>query len=274
MKANLLNVLACPDCQHYPLQIRNGVFREGEVDVGQIVCPNCGNEFEIVQGIPVLLPASLKITPASERAEMREFAEQHKQTQIDYFNSVGTSEFEITRPYYAGRLYQALLDYKAEQMLRLVGEELNGATVLCICCGSGIDLGYLFARGAQVVGMDISLGAVLGAKERGKRFNLEYDLVVGDAEHPPFRTESFDFGYVHDGLHHLALPYLGLHELWRTSRRAVVLTEPSAAFLTKISILLGISGVIEEAGNKVYQAIKNVKFDSVRFRKDIGRSNK
>jgi SAM-dependent methyltransferase/uncharacterized protein YbaR (Trm112 family) len=251
MKAVLLEMLACPDCKYSPLEFQNAVFRDGEVDAGQIVCPNCENEFDIVQGVPVLLPTTCNASAATAGVDMEKSAEQHKQSQIDYFNSIGTSEFEITRPRNTGRLYQALLDYKAERSLRLMGAELNGATVLCVCCGSGMDLEYLQDQGSKVVGMDISLGAVLGAKERARRFGLEYDLVVGDAEHLPFCPDSFDFGYVHDGLHHLSSPYKGLCELWRASRRAIVLTEPADAFLTRISILLGISGIDEEAGNKV-----------------------
>jgi SAM-dependent methyltransferase/uncharacterized protein YbaR (Trm112 family) len=251
MKADLLGVLACPDCEYYPLEFANAFLRDGEVNDGQIVCQNCGIEFNIIQGVPVLLATACNASAATARVEMRKSPEQHKQTQVGYFNNIGTSEFEITRPHNTGRLYQALLDYKAEQSLRLVRTELNGAMVLCVCCGSGMDLEYLQDRADRVVGMDISIGAVLGARERARRFGLEYDLVVGDAERLPFRPNGFDFGYVHDGLHHLASPYKGLCELWRASRRAIVLTEPTDAFLTRISVLLGISGVNEEAGNKV-----------------------
>ena len=251
MKEELLEVLVCPDCDRYPLEVQNVVFQSGEIDVGQIVCPHCGSKFDIIQGIPVLLPTVLQMTAANAGVKTGQLAEQHKRTQIDYFNNVGTSEFEITRPHNTGRLYQALLNYKVKQSLRLISADLNKTTILCVCCGSGMDLEHLYVRGGRVVGLDISLGAVIGAKERARRFNLEYDLVVGDAEHLPIRTDSFDFGYVHDGLHHLALPFAGLRELWRVSRQAVILTEPTEAFLTKISILLGISGVVEEAGNKV-----------------------
>lgn len=252
MRITLLDILACPDCRHYPLQLRTPVNSSGEeVNTGQVVCPNCGSKFDIVEGAPVLLPTTLKPSLITAGAEVEGVSERQKKTQIDYFNSIGRSEFEITRPHNTGRLYQALLDYKAEHSLRSVRAELNGAMVLCVCCGSGMDLEYLQDRAYRVVGMDISLGAVLGARERAKRFGLEYDLVVGDAEHLPFRPNSFDFGYVHDGLHHLSSPYKGLCELWRASRRAIVLTEPTDAFLTRISVLLGISGVDEEAGNKV-----------------------
>ena len=250
MNPDLLGVLACPSCEYYPLEIVGAVLRDGEVDVGQIICQNCKAVFNILQGVPILL-SSVCNMGASARVDMARSAEQHNQAQIDYFNNIGTSEYEITRPHDTGRLYQALLDFKAEQSIRLVRTELYGSMVLCVCCGSGMDLEYLHNRAGRVVGMDISMGAVLGARERARRFGLKYDLVVGDAERLPFRSNGFDFGYVHDGFHHLSSPYKGLSELWRTSRRAIMLTEPIDAFLTRISVLLGISGTNEEAGNKV-----------------------
>lgn len=252
MRANLFDILACPDCQHYPLHIQNPVvFPNDEVNAGQIVCPNCDSKFDFVDGIPILLPTRLRVSMVSEDARAGERVKRDKQIQTNYYDKIGRSEFEITRPHNTGRLYKAILDYKIGKSLRIIKSELEGAMVLCICCGSGMDLEYLCNRGSKVVGMDISLGAVLGAKERARRFGLDYELVVGDAEQLPFHLESFDFGYVHDGLHHLPFPYQGLQELWRTSRRAVVLSEPNDALLTRLSVILGISGVDEEAGNKV-----------------------
>lgn len=250
MNPDLLGVLACPSCEYYPLDIVNVVLGDGEVNAGQIICQNCRAVFNIIQGVPVLLSSAYD-RAANASADVARSAEQHNQGQIDYFNNIGTSEFEITRPHDTGRLYQALLDFKAEQSIRQVLTELYGSMVLCVCCGSGMDLEYLHNRAGRVVGMDISIGAVLGARERARRFGLKYDLVVGDAERLPFRSNGFDFGYVHDGLHHLSSPYKGLYELWRTSRRAIMLTEPIDASLTRVSVLLGISGTNEEAGNKV-----------------------
>jgi hypothetical protein len=60
-----------------------------------------------------------------------------------------------------------------------------------------------------------------------------------------------DIGYVHDGLHHLDEPALGLRELARVARCAVSVNEPADALGTQIAVRLGISSNRESAGNQV-----------------------
>lgn len=98
---------------------------------------------------------------------------------------------------------------------------------------------------------DISLGALLQARARSKRFGLEFDLVVADAEALPFRDQSVDIVYVHDGLHHLEQPAIGLSEMARVARRAVSVSEPARSFATKVAVRLRLAEDIEEAGNAV-----------------------
>jgi SAM-dependent methyltransferase len=107
--------------------------------------------------------------------------------------------------------------------------------------------------GRRVVALDISPAAVARARERTARFGFRLDLVVGDAENLPFADGSFDYVFVHDGLHHLSNPYRGVREMLRVARRAAVIAEPADAGLTHISMRLGISGVYEDAGNYVYR---------------------
>jgi SAM-dependent methyltransferase len=107
---------------------------------------------------------------------------------------------------------------------------------------------------------------VARARERTERFGFPLDLVVGDAEHLPFADSSFDFVFVHDGLHHLSDPYRGVREMLRVARRAVVIAEPADAGLTRVSIRLGISGVYEDAGNFVY------RLDPARLVREFGES--
>jgi hypothetical protein len=76
-------------------------------------------------------------------------------------------------------------------------------------------------------------------------------VVVGDVEHLPIRTAAVDIGYVHDGLHHLDEPALGLRELARVARCAVSVNEPADALGTQVAVRLGISSNRESAGNRV-----------------------
>lgn len=128
---------------------------------------------------------------------------------------------------------------------------LPGATALTICGGSGVDAEFLARAGARVILSDISLGVVLQARERARRYGLDITLVVADAEALPFRDASIDVVYVHDGLHHLERPALGLAEMTRVARRAVSVSEPAAAAATAAAVRLGLAEDEEEAGNRV-----------------------
>jgi ubiquinone/menaquinone biosynthesis C-methylase UbiE len=102
-----------------------------------------------------------------------------------------------------------------------------------------------------VILSDISLGVVLQARERARRYRLELDLFVADAEALPFADASVDIVYVHDGLHHLEQPAIGLAEMARVARHAVSISEPADAFATNAAVRLGLAEKQEEAGNPV-----------------------
>jgi glycosyltransferase involved in cell wall biosynthesis/SAM-dependent methyltransferase len=182
--------------------------------------------------------------------------------QVEFYREAVDPEEEITRPRGYPEPVRFLLDYKIRDAWRLAsgGEHAPDVaanapveTVLVICCGSGMEAEMVARTGRRVVALDISPEAVARARERMARFGFRLDLLVGDAENLPFADSSFDFVFVHDGLHHLSDPYRGVREMLRVARRAVVIAEPADAGLTHVSIRLGISGVYEDAGNFVYR---------------------
>jgi ubiquinone/menaquinone biosynthesis C-methylase UbiE len=181
-----------------------------------------------------------------------------KAEQADYYDhNVADREFEINRPHGESRLYRYLMDFKFSRVASLLSRPLRGSEVLVICCGSGMDAEYVVRAGASVVAMDISDGCLDRARIRADRYGLSYDLVRGDAENLPFATGTFDYGFVHDGLHHLTQPDRAIAELARIARRGIIVTEPADAAITKLLIRLGVMQPYEEAGNFV-----------IRFRSD------
>lgn len=177
----------------------------------------------------------------------------HKKKQIPYFDQKGLSDFEITRPHGTGRLYEFLIDYKLKSMAELVGNSLQGKSLLNICCGSGMEAECFNRLGANVVGLDISSVALQGGLQRAKRFDFPLKTITGDAENLPFSDQSFDFVFVHDGLHHLDEPEKAIKEMARVARQGIFFTEPANAFITRIAVKLGLAGDYEEAGNFVYR---------------------
>lgn len=181
-----------------------------------------------------------------------------RQEQVRFYRELVDAEEEITRPGCYPRPVRYLLDFKLRSALALLrryapADGLRGKEVLVVCCGSGMEAEFLGRQGMKVVALDISLAAVKRAKERARRYGGQYQLVVGDAENLPFRADSIEIVFVHDGMHHLPDPYRGIREMIRVASHVVIVAEPADAFLTKIAVKLGIAGEYEEAGNYVYR---------------------
>lgn len=133
----------------------------------------------------------------------------------------------------------------------MITDELFGSSVLTICGGSGLDAEFLTRAGARVLCTDISPGAARRASVRSARFGVSFEVAVADAEALPFPDRSFDFVYVHDGLHHLERALRGVAEMARVASRGVCITEPARAAVTRLAVRIGVSTNQEEAGNPV-----------------------
>lgn len=227
----LRKLLRCPACK-------------GELawNTDQLSCASCEQTFAVVEGIPVMLPAT--------GAASAETLDEHKRMQSEYFDEHSDVDFEITRPHGTPALYRWLLE---EKFRRSVGglELSRYGTALTVCGGSGMDAEFLSRKGVTVITSDISLGAALRARERARRFGVEMAVLVADVEGLPFADSSVDLVYVHDGLHHLTNPLTGLDEMARVASGAVSVTEPAKAVATAIAVKLGLSIDVEEAGNRV-----------------------
>ncbi|MDX6677886.1 MAG: hypothetical protein QOE31_1938 [Solirubrobacteraceae bacterium] len=202
-------------------------------------CEGCDRRYPLTGGIAVLSAL------AGEDANTS-----HKRRQIEFFDGEA-AEFEITRPAGQPRLYGWLMEEKLRRSVLGVEPRLAGATVLTVCGGSGMDAELLARRGARVIASDLSLGAVQRAVERGRRAGLAIEAVVADAERLPFADRSIDVVYVHDGLHHLRDPLVGLAEMCRVARDCVLVSEPAAAAVTALAVRLGLALEREQAGNRV-----------------------
>lgn len=205
----------------------------------ELACDACARRYPLAGAIP-LLSALADDDPCTT----------YKRRQIEFFDDE-VAEFEITRPRGQPRLYGRLLEEKFRRSVRGVESRLAGATALTVCGGSGMDAEFLARRGALVTASDLSLAAVQRAVERGRRSGLKIDGLVADAERLPFADRSIDVVYVHDGLHHLSDPLVGLAEMCRVARDCVLVTEPARAAVTAVAIRLGVALECEQAGNRV-----------------------
>lgn len=227
--ADLLPILSCPYCR-VPLS-----------DMGEgLACSGCSSIFPVVDGIPLFTDLERNGDPGVT----------YKRRQIEFFNHEA-EEFEISRPHGTPGLYGWMLADKLRRSVDGVQPLLFGAVALTVCGGSGMDAEFLSRQGARVIASDISLGAAHRARERARRYRANILPVVADAERLPFADRAIDIAFVHDGLHHLADPLVGLAEMTRVSDRAVCITEPARAAATALAVRLGIALEEEAAGNRV-----------------------
>ncbi len=240
------SLLVCPACR-CPLEWTD-----------EITCCGCARVYEIDDGIPVLAldgetghdEVDHLLVSHEDAVSPHLEAERQKHTQAAFFDRIEAEEFEIERPAGQPALYGRLLREKARRAIESLGH-LEGRTAVVVCGGSGMDAEFLAERGAQVLTTDISIGAARRARERSERTGLTFWSIVADAEHLPFQDATVPLAYVHDGLHHMPDPLVGVAEMCRVSGWAVAITEPARAAATSVAVQFGLALEAEEAGNRV-----------------------
>jgi SAM-dependent methyltransferase len=245
VQPDLLALLVCPSC-HGDL---TGFGTS--LDAREPACTRCGATYAVRDGIPILLPPGFDDRHVHDEIDHAwRHSHGHKHAQAGYYDRSVAEEFEITRPDGAPEAYAWLLERKFRRSIERL-PSLRDATVVDVCCGSGMDAGMLARAGARVIAADISEGCVRRARERARRMGLDYLAIVADVEHLPLRDRAVDIAYVHDGLHHLDDPTHGLREMMRVASRAVSVNEPADALGTALAVKLGLALDREDAGNRV-----------------------
>ena len=235
----------CPDCRG-PLSGQSGI----------LACAACAQVYPVTDGISVLLPhPGEAVHDTDELAHAGEpegaGSDPHKAAQRAHFDHEVDEEFEITRPHGTSRLYRFLVREKLRRATRPLGPGIDGSTALTVCGGSGMDAEFLARAGWVVVSSDISLEAARRTRVRAQRYGVRITPVVADIEHLPFADASIDLVLVHDGLHHLDRPDVGLAEMARVAKRWLSVTEPATAAVTKAAVRVGFAVEWEDAGNRV-----------------------
>lgn len=247
---DLRALLVCPACQ--------GALAWSS---GEACCDACERAYPIVDDIPVLL-IDQSATEHDELDHMH--GHDHKRHQAEFYDRDVAEDFEITRPHGTPRLYRWLLAQKFARSIVGLQHLLPGGIALSVCGGSGMDAEFLAQAGATVISSDISLGAARRTAERARRYGLAILPVVADVEHLPFRDRSIDLVYVHDGLHHLERPLAGIGEMARVAARAVSVTEPARAAVTRLAVRAGLALEREDAGNRVARVTPAEVADALR----------
>jgi SAM-dependent methyltransferase len=85
-----------------------------------------------------------------------------------------------------------------EEDVHLLGD-VRDRTILEVGCGAAMCSRWLAAQGARPVAFDISAGMLRHARAGAAQTGLNVPLVQADAQHLPFRAQSFDLAFTSFG---------------------------------------------------------------------------
>jgi SAM-dependent methyltransferase len=106
--------------------------------------------------------------------------------------------------------------------------------------GYGFDANYFYKKGFDVTATDISGTFLPLSQSRG--FIEKY--AVENVEKLSFADNSFDYVFCKEAYHHFPRPYLGVYEMLRVAREAVILVEPHDP-ISKMPILLALRNIFD-----------------------------
>jgi ubiquinone/menaquinone biosynthesis C-methylase UbiE len=125
--------------------------------------------------------------------------------------------------------------YKEEQRRKycraLQNVDVKDMVVLDLGCGSGLFFNEVASKTETVIGVDVSLKLLQKAKEKASIYG-NVSVLQADADHLPFRDESFDGAFAYTVLQNLPRPKETLKELGRVlkCKGKIVVTGLKKAF--------------------------------------------
>jgi SAM-dependent methyltransferase len=126
---------------------------------------------------------------------------------------------------------------------------------ILVICGDGADREVLQKSGLR----NVIISSVDTRMEGGELSPFEWSFQ--DAENLNFKDLSFDFSIVHWGLHHCHSPHRALLEMYRISKRGLLMFEPSDNLLTRLGVRLNFGQEYEHANvfhnDFAYGGVKN-----------------
>ena len=210
----MLIILACPQCQ-IALQTAAERWR----------CPQCGRSYPSTLGIPSLGGADLEATP-TERALIDQLVAAYPTATVGEMSQarLATGVTSEKRRHFYARYHRTLgergpaFHRMFQQRLQQQGwTDYDRRLALDIGCGLGGGLLALAREFDQVVGLDISLSALIIARKVLAEAGLtNVTLVHASAHQLPFLPGTFDYAMAINVLEHVFAPETMLAEVRRS----------------------------------------------------------
>ena len=117
---------------------------------------------------------------------------------------------------------------------------------------NGLEANFLYEKGLQVTGSDISDVYLKEAKNQG----LIEDYSKQNVESLSYLDESFDYVMCREAFHHFPRAYLGLYEMMRVAKSAAIIVEP-IDIVSKMPLMLLIKNITDRINplliNKIWK---------------------
>lgn len=114
--------------------------------------------------------------------------------------------------------------------------------------GYGFDANHFFKKGLDVTATDIAGTFLPLVKSKG----LIEKYAVENVERLSFDDNSFDYVFCKEAYHHFPRPYLGVYEMLRVAREAIILVEPHDP-ISKMPFLLALRNIFDRFDTKALQ---------------------
>jgi len=185
-------LLRCPDCLG-ELAIEYDEAPEGKTALKEVRCNACGEEYECSEGIPRFFssPDDQETPTGLSDEDMRDKVRQANVELHD--RTADTYEHDLTTEY----IYTKHCQQRIEKAIRHLAETTGGDSLVDVACGTGNVLNYSRKHFQRILGVDISLGMLRIASDRG------YSVVQGDAYRLPVAANSVSAVTGFSMLHHL-----------------------------------------------------------------------
>lgn len=228
MKPETVSLLCGPGT-HEPLRLASMPGPDGRTQE-VLIGVHSGERFRVRDGIPLLLDES-KVSGFNQRYQR-------------FYNRIaGLYDAAIKLfAYLAGGGEE---HFRGEYLREL--EVQDGDRVLEVSIGTGANLHYLPVKAAYF-GLDLSWGMLKRCQRNLKRWQMEAELILGNAEELPLRDESFDAVLHVGGINAFNDRAEAVSEMTRVARAGakIVIVDETAKLMDSIAWIPGVRRWLQE----------------------------
>jgi ubiquinone/menaquinone biosynthesis C-methylase UbiE/uncharacterized protein YbaR (Trm112 family) len=232
MKPGTIAILCAPGT-HEPLNLTSvpGPYGQSQ-DV--LVGVRSGDKFSVREGIPLLLDES-KVTGFNMQYQT-------------FYNRI-SALYDVSIRLFARLAGGGEEHFRGEYLREL--DVQQGQRVLEVSIGTGANLHYLPAN-MDCYGLDISWGMLKRCQRNLRRWQLEAELILGNAEELPLRDESFDAVFHVGGINAFNDRAKAICEMIRVARAGskIVIVDETAKLMESLAWTPGVRRWLREHGER------------------------